>query len=46
MMVCVQGMHEHAEFWLYELEPTAFVADIVTKGYGCHLCGCLTLSAN
>ena len=34
MMVRVQGrLREHAEFWLYELEPTSFVADIVTKGY-------------
>lgn len=34
MMVRVQGrLREHAEFWLYELQPTAFVSDIVTKGY-------------
>ena len=34
MMVRVQGhLCEHAEFWLYELEPMAFAADIVTKGY-------------
>ena len=30
----VQGrLRENADFWLKELEPSSFVADIVTKGY-------------
>ena len=34
VMVCVQGrLRKRAYFWLHELQPTAFVASIVTKGY-------------